>query len=110
MDGSTLGTILGSIAASGVAGGFINYLANRKKVGADATKIITDAATSVVSSLRARVDELEAREDERDARDAVQKKLLRAHEAWDHQVAEIITRFAPQVNLPPPPPLHPDDA
>lgn len=108
-DISTVATLLGAVGSSATIAAAINFYANRKKVGADATKIITDAATAVVSSLRERIEELERREDEREAREREWKRLLEEHHDWDVMAARAIDEVMPPIDLPDPPPLYPRD-
>lgn len=107
MDAAAFGTVLTAVAGSGIIAALINFFANRKRVGADATKIITDAATSVVSSLRTRVEELEEREKERDSMIDEWRDLLQTHAPWDLAAVSALNKFAPQTHLAPPPPLYP---
>lgn len=100
VDATTVATILGSIGFSGMTVAIINFYANRKKVGADATKIITEAAASVVSSLRGQVDDLRAREDERDERDEqrdqemeeLERRYRRREREWASRLEELEDR------------------
>ena len=107
MDASTVATILGAVGFSGIAAATINFFANRKRGGADATKIITDAAASIVTSLRERVDELERREDERDDWEEEIREASVAHAQWDMDRIAELARFAPQLKIKPPPPMLP---
>ena len=102
METSTVVAILGSVASSSILAALINFYANRKKVGADATKIITDAAASVVSTLKAQVDELERRDDERDEEMKRHTEVINAQADY---IQELRTHIAN--GKPPPPPPYP---
>lgn len=122
-----------AVLGGGTLAAVLNAIMSRKKLGADATKIITEAAAGVASDLRtdnqalrtkqaeleARVDELEQREEainlahrretaqwERERQDW--RRVLQLHAAWDHMaVTKLRETMAEDVTLPEPPPLYP---
>lgn len=51
MDGATILVGLGAIGGTSTVTVFVQGMLNRRKLGADATKIITDAAAGVVTTL-----------------------------------------------------------
>ena len=104
----------------------INGFITRRKLGAEATKIITDAASGVVERVEAdntrlrqadahkteqinmleeRVDVLEDREREWEAREREWVRILQDHAAWDTIAIRMIADALPSVHLPDPPPL-----
>lgn len=125
MNPEAIATIASSAAVAGVAGAFIAGMFNRKKLGADATKVITDAASGVVAMLKQdnlekdqkldeclrkeralerRVGELETMlQYERSAQQAVNQM----HAAWDFLVYEDVKSNGNKSNLPTAPPLYP---
>jgi hypothetical protein len=113
MSGETISAIVGSVAASGVLAGLINAISNKRKTGADATKVITDAALGIVTQLQARIKELleevsdlKAREDARDQREDQSQRALMKHHQWDLELVSIINQSLPDhKGLLPPPPL-----
>ena len=114
MDGSsTWVTILAAILGSGIFATVINAVAGRRKLGADATKVITEAAGGVVERLEkenarliSRVDLLEAEMDELKDRERQQRELLLVHVGWDHlaidqlKLAGVIMGSAPPLTVP----------
>lgn len=121
VDPETIATLLGALGLSGITAGLINAISNRKKTGADATKVITDAALGVVTQLQERIKELLAeqttlkqevsdlqdREDDRDSRETAARKALLKHHEWDLRLTRLINEKLPDHSgeLLPPPPL-----
>lgn len=116
----TVATLLAAVGFSGIVAALINAISNRKKTGADATKVITDAALGVVtqlqerikellaeqSNLKTQVNDLEEREDQRDAREHAARRALLKHHEWDLRLARFINENHPDhADLLPPPPL-----
>jgi hypothetical protein len=118
--------ILGSAATAAVLVAVINAVVTRRKLGAEATKIITDAASGMVADLRvenarlstadhaksARITGLEDRVDdledeqrgwEREREDWL--RVLELHAAWDHLAIAKLREVSPAIVLPDPPPL-----
>lgn len=109
---------LGYIGLGGVFVAVINGLFSKRKLSADATKIITDAASGIVERLQqenARVmasnvlltGKVEALQIEQaSTRDWHRQvdQLLAMHQLWDVQVTEIAQSHG--IELPPPPPLN----
>ena len=113
IDVETVSAVLGAVGLSTIVAAAINAISNRKKTGADATKVITDAALGVVTQLQSRIQdllgeitELKNREDARDRReDAATRALLRHHQ-WDLRLVDVINENLPDhEHLLPPPPL-----
>lgn len=112
-DADTVSTIIGAIGISSIIVAVINTLSNRKKVGADVTKVITDAAVGVVSQLQIRVKDLltevvdlRLRDTERDHQEMATYKLLLAHQQWDLELVRLINNQLKEYTyLLPPPPL-----
>lgn len=109
---------LGFIGLGGVFVAIVNGLFSKRKLSADATKIITDAASGIVERLQqenarilgantvltGRVDAMQLERDaDREWRRHVDQ-LLAMHQMWDVQVTEIAQSHG--IDLPPPPPLN----
>lgn len=109
---------LGYIGLGGVFVAIINGLFSKRKLSADATKIITDAASGIVERLQqenarvmganlvltSKVEALQQLQNEdREWRRHVDQ-LLAMHQMWDVQVVEIAQSH--NIDLPPPPPLN----
>ena len=117
LDAETFSAILGAIGLSSIIAAAINAISNRKKTGADATKVITDAALGVVTQLQDRikvllteVNELRTRQDEQDRKDAAARRVLRKHHEWDLALVRVINQQLPNhADLLPPPPLLEDE-
>lgn len=120
--------VLVSGALASVVGTVISVMANRRKLGAEATEVITKAASGVVSDMRhdnerlrtadrektQRITELEHRvdflEDDQRASDREREDWLRVlelHSAWDLLAIAKLRELDPSFDLPNPPPLHP---
>lgn len=106
-DVSGLVQILVAVGASGVIGAIVNGFLNRKKLGADATKIITDAAASVTDTMQKRLNNLEIREDQRDAEEINWRLTLAEHAAWDRRIVAQIRLLHPEIQVEDPPSLFP---
>lgn len=106
--------LLGSLAFVTLVTTIVQGVMNRKRLGAEATKIITDAASGVVASvrednerLRNRLTELERREDEWRYERNEWLAILRSHQSWDITAVAAVQKAIPPVHLPDPPPLTP---
>lgn len=109
--------VVGSAGFTALLTAIVNGILNRKKLSADATKIITDAASGVAAllskdnlELRGRLDvaedEIESLKHEREAtRDALQ-----LHAAWDELALYRLREADLAGDLPHPPPLYPPPA
>jgi hypothetical protein len=128
---STVLTFLGSAAVTTCIGLVVQAIVNRRKIGAEATKVITDAASSVVANYRldnadlrlqvvdllAKVTRLEGIVDQQEAEQeanavyrARSRALLIKHGEWDELAVQIIRSVIPPIHLPPPPPLEPKES
>ena len=128
MNGAALLQILVSAGFATVVVAVINAVITRRKLGAEATKIITDAASGVVANiekdnerlrsndlkktkriaaLETRVDDLEDEQRgwEREREDWL--RVLQMHVAWDTLAVAKLRELAPDFSLPDPPPLTP---
>lgn len=104
---------LAGLGASGimlVLAAVVNAFVNKRKLSADATKVITEAAAGVVQDMRADNAEIRAERqalvaDVRQLRTEVreQNALIAVHAFWDQQVVDAAE--AQGMALPPPPPL-----
>lgn len=108
--------ILAALGAGGILTAAVNGYLNRRKLGAEATKIITDAAASTVKDvrednarLRLRVEHLEQLEDAWESERQAWRDVLMLHAAFDHLV---VKRLQDEgiTDLPSPPPLYPPSA
>lgn len=117
LNAETVSAIVGAVGLSSIVAAAINAVSNRKKTGAEATKVITDAALGIVTQLQARikdlldeVNDLKIREDERDRREEQAQRALLKHHQWDLQLVSIINGNLPEhKGLLPPPPLFNDE-
>lgn len=117
INAETVSAIVGAMGLATIVSAAINAISNRKKTGADATKVITDAALGVVTQLQTRitellreVEELKRREDERDRREEATTRQLMRHHQWDLRMVDVVNDHLPgHANLLPPPPLFQDN-
>lgn len=121
-DGATLLQFIFSAGVMTVFVAVINGLLQRRKVGADTTKVITDAATGVMSRIesdnerlrseaigyRTREDVLEDHIDRLGDERAEWMRIARQHGEWDDLVFKQVAEHCPTLILPVPPPLSPD--
>lgn len=98
--------ILTSLGIAGVLGAVVNFLLSRRKLGADASKVITDAAMALVNSTQARLDELETFKKERENYDNQLRARLARHEMWDNKVYAALTKLDPEFPIESPPSLY----
>lgn len=113
MNGDVVVAVLGTLGVGSVLGAVVAAIASRKKLGADATKIITEAAAGVVTDLRAELGRSEAKMErmrlafveEREA----WRRVLQLHVAWDSIAIAKVNALLPVGSepLPPAPPLLP---
>lgn len=111
-------TLIAVIGAVGVlAGAIVTGIFNKRKLTADASKIITDAAAGVVELLRGentrvlaevaqvRQEVVSVRQENEVMRaDAVQlHEIAAVHASWDRQAFDELAKHG--INLPTPPPL-----
>lgn len=120
MNSAALVQLIVALVGGGTIAAVINAIMSRKKLGADATKIITEAAAGVATDLRAdntdlrqrlarlqtQVAECEAREDRWELERREWRDILQVHAAWDH-MAVVSLRDHGVIDLPAPPPLYP---
>lgn len=111
--------VLGTLGIGSVAGAIVAGLFSRKKLGADATKVITEAAAGVVADLRAelgRADDKVTRAEAKvaklvlafEAERETWRRVLQLHVAWDAiAIAKVNAMCKPGDELPPAPPLLP---
>jgi hypothetical protein len=117
INAETVSAVVGAVGLSTIVAAAINAISNRKKTGADATKVITDAALGVVTQLQSRikdllaeVSDLKSREDDRDRREDAARRALLRHHQWDLRLADIINHSLPDhAHLLPPPPLFAEE-
>jgi len=97
-----------------------NFL-GRKKLGADASKIISEAAASTVTLVRTEAEELRKQvtelrkevaalrkmRDEDDEQTRFHRRLLQEHDAWDEDVMARCATAVPSIQLRDRPPLYP---
>lgn len=118
--------VLISGALASVVGTVISVMANRKKLGAEATEVITKAASGVVSDMRednarlrasdrdktAQIANLEERVDDLENEQRAWEyeredwlRVLQLHAAWDTLAIAKLRSASPPIDLPDPPPL-----
>lgn len=112
--------VLASSGFGAIAAAIVTGIFSKKKLGAEATKIITDAAAGVVQTLNAEVLRLQTRvtevtdKAEKDIRAMAQahvsernewRRVLQLHVAWDSIAIAEVSKMG--VDLPPAPPLLP---
>jgi hypothetical protein len=95
-----------AVFASGVVTAFITGFFNKRKLGADAAKLITDAAASVTQTMRSRLEELEAKDKIRDLEEDAFRVKLELHEEWDRKLVRLIRQIDPTVQIEDPPSLR----
>ncbi len=120
MSASLIIALLGVGGLGAIAAAIVTGLFSRRKLGAEATKIITDAAAGVVTSLEREIvrqrERMEIMIDEHRA--AIRtlmanhaeeieenRRALQMHTAWDYLAIDRLREHG--VDLPPPPPLLP---
>jgi hypothetical protein len=97
---------LTSLGISTILLAIVQYILNRKKLGADASKVITEAATALVDSTQKRLKELEDFKAERDSYDNQLRARLARHEMWDHRVYSALLKLDPDATIESPPSLY----
>jgi hypothetical protein len=113
--------LLGSAGLAAVLVAVINAVVNRRKLGAEATKVISDAAAGTVRDVRE--DNARLREENVDLRSRIValendqdmweyerdqwREVLQIHAAWDRLAIERIAGREPPIELPDAPPLTP---
>lgn len=117
---STLVYLIGAGGLGAIITAVIAAISSKRKLGAEATKIITDAAAGVVTSMQNEIDRQKRQNDELvDAhRRAVQtlmfnhaeemeevRRVLQLHVAWDAIAIARLDEIG--IELPPAPPLMP---
>jgi hypothetical protein len=74
--------VLGAGGLSAILGAGITALSSKRKLGAEATKIITDAAAGVVTSMEHQLERAEkARQEDQERHEAAIAKMAAAHVA-----------------------------
>ncbi len=109
MDTNTWVTIIAAVLGSTVMAAVVNALAGRRKLGADATKVITEAAGGVVERLehengrlQQRVQRLELEVDDMKRQRHIWHELLLIHAGWDHLAIEKLRAAGDEVGDAPP--------
>lgn len=112
--------VLGAGGLGAIITAIIAAVSSKRKLGAEATKIITDAAAGVVTNMQQEIDRQKRQNDEdrADHRAAIQtlmfnhaeemeevRRVLQLHVAWDAIAIAKMADFG--VQLPPAPPLTP---
>lgn len=113
VEAAALVQIAVAVAASGALAAVVTGILNRRKLSAEATKIITDAAASTVEQiekdnkrLRERVEQLEAAELAWRRERADWRDVLTLHAAFDHLAVAKLREHGIN-DMPSPPPLYP---
>jgi hypothetical protein len=92
---------------SGLAGSFVTAFVNRRKVSADATRIITDAAAQVVKNLTDEAAGLRRRVERLEQQHRSDRKAQTLHAAWDYMAIRQLREQG--IDLEEPPPLYAPD-
>lgn len=122
MNPTLVAALLGASGLGGILAAIITGVSSRRKLGADATKVITEAAAGVVTTLREEIER------ERRRNDALTREheshishlisahklqmdkvghVLNLHVAWDGVAIQKLGELG--VEMPPPPPVLPPD-
>lgn len=110
---------LGGIGIGAVLVAIVTGLFSKRKLSAEATKIITDAASGVVEIQKAelarvvasnvllagKVEAQQIQLDEIQRAVRIQAEILAIHAFWDQQAVTVARDHG--ISLPEPPPLHP---
>ena len=114
MNSAGLLQLLGSVGATTIFVAVINGVINRKKLGAEAVKVVSDAASGLVERverdnerLRLREANLERFREESMLEKEEWRRVLQVHAAWDALVIAAVHGANPPITLPPAPPLTP---
>lgn len=119
MGAPNLIALLGVLGIGSIIGTFVNGLFSKRKLSADATKVITDAASGVVAiqeaqlarvltqnaALSTRLDQTEKEQERARDRERQRDEALAVHAFWDRQATAELAHHG--IMLPEPPPLHP---
>lgn len=125
---------VGLMVSGGVVGAIVNGFFGRRRLSAEAVKMIQEAAAGTIKdvredaqearqqigelelrerNLKARIGELEDAVDTIDARSRRERRrwylLAEAHAEWDAMVVKQLRRLDPAVTLPDPPTLYPHE-
>jgi len=123
-DPGGIASLVVAVGGGSVLTAIVQNFLGRKKLGADASKIISEAAASTVTlvrteaeelrkqvtELRAQVERLQKMRDADDEQARFQRILLREHEAWDDDVVARCATAVPPIQLRDRPPLYPVSA
>jgi len=98
--------VVTAVFGSGLLTAVVTALFNKRKLTADAAKMITDAAASVTQTMSTRLQELEAKDRERELAENIFRQKLEMHEAWDRKLVIKIRQIDPNVIIEDPPSLR----
>lgn len=98
--------IVTAVFGSGLLTAVVTAVFNKRKLSADAAKLITDAAASVTNTMSKRLQELEAKEHLRELQEDNFRLRLERHEEWDRMLVQRIRLIDPTMQIPDPPSLR----
>lgn len=101
MDGATILVGLAAIGGTSTVTVLVQGLLNRRKLGADATKIITDAAAGVVVTLNVENKRLDDEIADLRKENTVLRKALAAQRAWGLGAQREVNRLGGHLAQPP---------
>lgn len=109
--------VVGSAGFTALVTAIANGILNRKKLSADATKVITEAAAGVAADirkdnidLRERLERAEGRIEDLELERQLSRDVLQLHAAWDELALYKLRAADMADDLPQPPPLYPPPA
>lgn len=95
-----------AVFGSGLLTAIVTAVFNKRKLSADAAKLITDAAASVTTTMSTRLQELEAKERLRELQEDAFRLKLEKHEEWDRTLVNRVRQIDPTMQIPDPPSLR----
>ena len=121
MDTGEIASLVVAFGGGTVLNQLLGNFLGRKKLGADASKIISEAAASTVTmirgeaddlrkeviELRKQIDRLQKLREEDDEQTRFHRRLLQDHDAWDEEVMARCATAVPVIQLRDRPPLYP---
>lgn len=104
MSADNIVALMLTFAVSATGAAIVSGWWNRRKLGAEATKIIADAAAKVVENYKGDNEDLRERVSRLERQHKADRNAQLLHAAWDQMASERLR--AHKDDLPPPPPLY----